>query len=61
MTLLDSIKNWRLKRQIPENQKDGKRWRYKGNGIDIEYLDDNDEVKKYNFAREQEKKKNEGF
>ncbi len=59
MTLLDRIRNWRLKRKIPENQKGSRRWRYKGNGIDIEYLNDNQEVKMYNYARAKLKEKEE--
>ena len=55
--MFDKIRNWNLKRKIPANQKDGKRWRYKGNGIDIEYLDDQKEVDSYNYARKKLKEK----
>ncbi len=59
MTLFDLIKNWRLNRKIPENQKGKSRFRYSGNGIDKIYLDDQQEVKMYNYARDQEKKRDE--
>ncbi len=59
MIIIEKINNWRLKRKIPKNQKGSQRWRYKGNGVDIEYLDDNEEVKKYNYARKKQKEKDE--
>ena len=59
MTLLDLIKNWRLKRKIPETQKGKSRFRYSGDGITKIYLDDKQEVKMYNYARAQEKKRDE--
>jgi len=55
--MFEKIKNWNLKRKIPKNQRNEKRWRYKGNGIDIEYLNDDQEVKAYNLARKRQKEK----
>ena len=57
MSLLDRIRNWRLMRSIPENQRDKHRWRYAGNGITKIFLNDNDEIKKYNYARKRQKEK----
>ncbi len=57
MSLFDKIKDWRLKRKIPANQKNERRWRYAGNGITKIYLDDNKEVEMYNYARKRQKEK----
>ena len=57
MSLIDRIRNWRLRRRIPENQKNQHRWRYAPNGIDKIFLDDNKEVEMYRYARKKLKEK----
>ncbi len=57
MGITDKIKNWRLKRKIPENQKAGGKFRYAPNGIDKIPVDENEEVKMYNSARKKLKEK----
>lgn len=59
MIIIDSIKNWRLKRKIPANQKHGGKFRYAPNGIDKIPVNENDEVSKYNYARKRQKEKDE--
>jgi len=48
-----------LKRKIPKNQRNGAKFRYAPNGIDKILVDENDEVKKYNYARKRQKEKDE--
>ncbi len=57
MILIDSIKNWRLKRKIPKNQKNGGQFRYAPNGIDKIFVDIDEEIKAYNTARKRQKEK----
>jgi len=57
MTLLDRIRNWRLKRKIPENEKG--RWRYAPNGLDKIFVNIDEEVKLYNSARKNQKRREE--
>jgi len=57
MSLIDRIRNWRLRRRIPENQRDQHRWRYAPNGIDKIYLNDDHEIKMYRYARRRLKEK----
>jgi len=49
--MFDKIRNWRLKRKIPKNQKHGGKFRYAPNGIDKIPVDENKEVENYNLAR----------
>jgi len=51
MILLDRIRNWRLKHKIPK----GTRFRYAPNGLDKIFVDVDEEVKNYNYARNREK------
>lgn len=51
--------NWRLKRKIPANQKNGGKFRYAPNGIDKIFVDIDNEVKLYNSARKKLKEKEE--
>ncbi len=53
MTLLDRIRNWRLKSNVPK----GSRFRYAPNGIDKIFVDIDQEVKNYNYARKRQKEK----
>ena len=55
--LLDKIRDWRLKRKIPENMKNKHRWRYAGDGTTKIHIIDQDEVDKYNYARKRQKEK----
>jgi len=55
--MFDRIKNWNLKRKIPKIYKDGGRTRLAGDGITKIPVDENDEVKKYNYARKRQKEK----
>ena len=57
MSLLDRIRNWRLNRQIPENQRNKHRWRYAPNGIDKIFLNDGKEIAMYRYARRKLKEK----
>ena len=59
MKIIDSIKNWRLKRKIPTNQKNGGKFRYAPNGIDKIFVDIDEEVETYNLARKRQKEKDE--
>jgi len=51
LILLDRIRNWRLKHKVPK----GTRFRYAPNGLDKIFVDVDDEVRKYNYARKREK------
>jgi len=53
--IFDKIKDWNLKRQIPKNQKGGGKFRYASDGVTKIPVDENDEVKKYNYARKRQK------
>jgi len=55
--MFDKIKNWRLKRRVPKNQKNGGKFRYAPNGIDKIFVDIDQEVKLYNSARQKLKEK----
>ncbi len=57
--MFEKIKNWRLKRKIPKNQKNGGKFRYAGNGIDKIFVDVDKEVENYNYARKRQKEKDE--
>jgi len=55
--IFDKIKDWRLKRKIPENQKHGGKFRYAPDGVTKIPVDENQEVKDYNRARKRQKEK----
>ena len=55
MTLLDRIRNWRLRTRVPK----GTRFRYAPNGIDKIFVNIDQEVKNYNLARKRQKEKEE--
>jgi len=57
MTLLDRIRNWRLRHKIPANQRNKGRFRYAGNGKTKIFLDDQKEVEMYRHARKQQAEK----
>jgi len=55
MSLLDRIRNWRLRNSIPK----GSRFRYAPNGIKKIPVDIDKEVENYNLARKRQKEKEE--
>ena len=55
--MFEKIRNWRLKRKIPKNQKNGGKFRYAPNGIDKIFVDIDEEIKTYNTARKRQKEK----
>ncbi len=50
--MFDKFKNWILKRKIPKNIT---RFRYASDGITKIPVNDDDEIKNYNYARNREK------
>jgi len=55
MFLLDRIRNWRLKNKIPKYT--GGQFRYDFDGLTKISVVDSEEVKKYNYARNRQKER----
>jgi len=55
--MFDKIKDWNLKRKVPKSQKNGGKFRYASNGIDKIFVNIDEEIEKYNYARKRQKEK----